>query len=140
MAKYVVEPAVAVKWFIPEEHSSHASRLLDGGHELLSPDSILVEAAGIITAKVRLGEITLDEGIKVISAVGSVPFQAQPTDILLEPAMQIAAGLDVPFRDGMGVAVAVQAQCRLVTANRTLYDEVQGTPFAAHVKWVGDLR
>ena len=140
MGRFVIEPAVAVKWFVPEEHSSSASRLLDGGHELLAPDSILVEAAGIITAKIRLDEITEDEGRQVISAIGSVPLQKHPAGVLMEPAIEIASGLDVPFRDGVGLAVALHNQCRLVTSNRNLYDKVQGTPFAIHVKWVGDLR
>ena len=140
MARFVVEPAVAIKWFVPEEHSSEAARLLDGGKELLAPGNMITEALGIVTAKVRLEEISQEEGSVISDALGAVPFRIQAEDDLREPGMQLAIAFDVPFRHGMNLAAAVQEDCRLVTANRTLYDRVQGTPFAVHVKWVGDLR
>jgi predicted nucleic acid-binding protein len=140
MARFAVDAPVVIKCFVPENYSSAAARLLDGGNELLAADTVFAEAAGIITAKIRLDEITVDEGAMIVEAVRSVPLRIQPGDVLLEPALNIAAALDFPFRDGLGIALAVQAQCRLVTANRTIYDKVQGTSFARCVKWVGDLR
>ena len=140
MPRFVVEPAVALKWFVPEEHSSPAARLLDGGKELIAPDFFYTEASSIATAKVRLEELSPEESIKIIEAINSVPVQIKPTHGLLEPALLVSTSIDIPFRSGMGLTVAVQAECRLVTANRTLYDKVQGTAFARYVKWVGDLR
>ena len=140
MARFAVDAPVVIKCFIPENHSSPAARLLDGGNELLAANTILTEAAGIITAKIRLDEITDDEASVIIEAIRSVPLTIQPLDVLVEPALNIAAALDFPFREGLNIALAVQAQCRLVTVNRTLYDSVQSTPFARHVKWVEDIR
>ena len=140
MARFVVEPAIAVKWFVPEEHSSPAARLLDGGNELMSPDTLLFDAGKLITAKVRLGELSPDEGVQLIQAVQSVPVRFQPSQPLLEPALRIAAAFDLPLGDSLGLTVAIHGDCRLVTASKTLYDRVQGTPFAVHVKWVGDIR
>ena len=140
MARFVVEPAIAVKWFVPEEHSSPAARLLDGGNELIVPDSHLFNVGQIITRKVRLGELSPDEGFQVIDAVKAVPGRLQPSQPLLEPALRIAAALDLPLGDGLGLTVAIHADCRLVTASRTFYERIQGTPFAVHVKWVGDIR
>jgi predicted nucleic acid-binding protein len=140
MARFVVEPAIAVKWFLPEEYSNPAARLLDGGNELMAPDTLLFDAGRLITAKVRLGELSPDEGTQIVRAVQSVPVKLQPSQPLLEPALRIAASLDLPLGDGLGLAVAVHGDCRLVTAGRTLYEKVQGTPFAVHVKWVGDIR
>lgn len=140
MAQFVVEPAVAVKWFVPEIHSSPASRLLDGGNDLIAADLVLTEASKIVTNKIRLGELTAEEGAQVIEAIESVPVRLQPSQPILEPALFIAAELDLPLDDGLGLTVAVQCDCRLVTASQTLYDRVQGTSFAQHVKWVGDIR
>lgn len=140
MARFAVDAPVVIKCFVPENHSSPAARLLDGGNELLAADTILAEAAGIIAAKIRLDEITDDEAALIVEAIKSLPLTIQPVEVLLEPALNIAAVLDFPFREGLGIALAVQAECRLVTVNRTVYDSVQGTPFARHVKWVGDLR
>jgi predicted nucleic acid-binding protein len=140
VARFVVDAPVVIKFFVPENLSGSAARLLDGGNELLAADTILTEAAGIITAKIRLDEITVDEASLIVEAIKSVPLAIQPLDILLEPAISIAAAMDFPFREGLGLALAVHAECRLVTGNRTVYDSVQGTHFARHVKWVGDLK
>jgi predicted nucleic acid-binding protein len=90
MARFVVEPAIAVKWFVPEEHSSPAARLLDGGNELMGPDTLLFEAGRLITSKVRLGELSPDEGFQIIEAVQAVPVRLQPSQPLLEPALRWA--------------------------------------------------
>ena len=58
----------------------------------------------------------------------------------MEPALRIASALDLPLGDGLRLAVAIHGDCRLVTARQVLYERVQGTPFAQHVKWVGDIR
>jgi len=140
MALFVVEPAIAVKWFVPEEHSSPAARLLDGGNELMGPDTLLFEAGRLITSKVRLGELSPDEGFQLIEAVQAVPVRLQPSQPLLESALRISATHDLPLGDALGLTVAIHGDCRLVTANQTLYDSVQGTPLAVYVKWVGDIR
>ena len=140
MARFVVEAAIAVKWFVPEEFSRKAARLLDGGNELMASGNIFTEALGIVVAKIRLGEISEKEGGIIAEALGKVPLWIQPVDPLRQPAVDLAAALDLPFRQGMDLATAVQEDCRLITANRTLYDRVQGTHFARHVKWVGDIR
>lgn len=140
MARFVVDPAVAVKWFVPEEHSSPAARLLDGGNELMAPDTLPGDAVSLITKKVRLGELSADEGAELLEAVRSVPMGLLPSQPMLEPALRMAAALDLTLPQGLGITAAIHGDCRLVTADRTLFEKLQGTPFAAHVKWVGDIR
>ena len=140
MAQFVIEPAITVKWFVPEVHSSPAARLLDGGHELLASDALFTEAARLINTKTRLGELTYNEAVQILEAIQSVPISLKPSQTLLTSALHIAAVLDLPLGDGLGLAVAIHSDCRLVTASQTLYDKLQNTPFAVHVKWVGDLR
>jgi len=140
MTRFVVDPAVALKWFIPEEHSASAARLLDGGHELLAPDTIIPDAVKIITVKTRLGECSKEEGIQVLGALRSSPVWIQDSGPLLEPAFWFSSTMDRPLGDGLNLALAVASDCRVVTATRTFFERVQGTPFATHVKWVGDIR
>ena len=140
MARVVIEPAIAVKWFVPEVHSGPAARLLDGGHELLASDALMTEAARIVSSKTRLGELTHNEGVQILEAIGSVPVSLQPSQPLLAAALHIATVLDLSLGDVLGLTVAIHSDCRLVTARQTLYDRLQSTPFAVHVKWVGDIR
>jgi predicted nucleic acid-binding protein len=140
MARFVVEPALALKWFVPEVNSGPAARLLDGGHELLAPDTILAETGKLITAKTRMRECSTDEGIQLMEAVRSAPLWLHPTKPLLEPAFRIASSMDRPLGDGLNLALAVASDCRLVTVNRVLFERMHDTAFARHVKWVGDIR
>ncbi len=140
MMRFVVEPAVALKWFIPERHSATAARLLDGGCELLAPDTIIPDAGKIITIKTRSGELSREEGVQVLNALRSSPVWIEASEPLLEPAFWFSSTMDRPLGDGLNMALAVASDCRLVTASRELFERVQGTPFATHVKWVGDIR
>lgn len=140
MAAYVIDPPVAVKWFVPEEYSGPCARLLDGGYDLLGPDTLLFDAGRLITAKARLGELLPDEAREILEALQAVPFIFQPSRDLIEPALTISAGMDLILSHGLGLAMAVHTESRLITATATLYEKVQGTPLAQHVKWVGDLR
>ena len=140
MSRFVIDPPTAVKWFVPEENSGRCSRLLDGGHELLTADTLFAEAGRIVNSKVRNADITLKEAQEVITALKQMPVTAFRSEPLLESALDVAATLDISLNDSLCICVAVQHDCRLVTAKRDLYESMQGTPFSMHVKWVGDLR
>jgi predicted nucleic acid-binding protein len=129
-----------MKWFIPEIHSSDAARLLEGRHELLATDMLLPESSDLISRKACLGELTLEDCKEVFTAIQSAPVSTYPSQNLLEGALEITVGLDRPLSDGLNLALAVQQDCRLVTAKKGLFESLQGTPFSVHVKWVGDVR
>jgi predicted nucleic acid-binding protein len=129
-----------VKWFVPEEHSNSAARLLDGGSELLAPDTLLSDAAKLLTAKARMKELTQEESLIVLESLQAAPLWLVPAAPLMESALRIASSLDRPLGDGLSLALAVQSDCRLVTTSQILLETVTGTPFSTHVKWVGDLR
>ena len=139
MSLFVVEACVAIKWVVPEEHSERAVRLLEGPHELIATDQLFPEAAELLSRKVRLGELTIDESRAVYAALSSMAVDIHPSRHLVEGALEIAAVMDRPISDGLGLALAVRQECRMVTARRDLYDIVQGTPFAKHLKWVGSV-
>jgi len=140
LARFVVESTVAMKWFVPENHSSDAARLLEGRHELLANDLLLPETSDIISRKALLGELTLKDCREIVTAVQSVPVSIYPSKDLLEGALEITVAMDRTLSDGLNLALAVQQDCRLVTARKSLHDSLQGTPFSVHVKWVGDVR
>ncbi|UCF31268.1 MAG: type II toxin-antitoxin system VapC family toxin [bacterium] len=140
MARYAVEPAVAVKWFIPEVLSREAARLLTGAHDLIGTDLLFPHAGEIVSVKAGMGQLDADEARQILSALLSVPVLLYPSGHLMESAMEISLSGRWSFIDGLNLALAVQNQCRLVTARRGLYDSVQQSPFASHVKWVGDMK
>ncbi len=129
-----------MKWFIPEIYSPDAARLLEGRHELIATDMLLPESSDLISRKARLGELTLEDCREVFTAVQSAPVSTYPSQNLLEGALEITVAMDRPLSDGLNLALAVQQDCRMVTAGRRLFDTLQGTPFSVHVKWIEDVR
>lgn len=138
MSRYVVDASVATKWFVPEIHTPAALRLLHEPHELLAPDLLFPEIGNTLWKKIRLGELDRDEARQVLRALRVLPLTIQPSAALLEPALEIAIGLSRSLYDSLYVALALQQQCRMVTADRRLHQHLRGGPFAFHVQWVED--
>ena len=58
--RLVVDASVAVKWFVEEEYTTDAVRLLEQGHQLYAPRLLASEVGNTLWRKVRTGE--LDRG------------------------------------------------------------------------------
>lgn len=136
MTRYVVDAGVAVKWFVPEVHTDAALRYLDDAHERLAPDLLLPETGNILWKKVRLGEITEDEGRTILRAVRAAPVRLHASAPLMEPAFEIANGTGRSVYDSLYLALAVAQACRLVTADRKLCNALHGGPLALSLQWV----
>lgn len=129
---------MAVKWFVPETRADAAIRLLDGSHDLLAPDLLLPEFGNILWKKVRLKELTLAEGCEILRGLRAVPLDVYPSDSLLEPALEIASGINRTVYDSFYLALAFLQHCRLVTADRRFHDAVRAGPLAENIRWVED--
>lgn len=136
MSRYVVDASVAAKWFVPEVHADAALRLFEGDHSLAVPDLFLTEFGNIVWKKVRLGDITRDEGREILKAIKAVPLDVVSSVTLLDAAFEIAVGLARTMYDSLYVALAVLENCELVTADRTLWQVMRPTPFARNVLWI----
>lgn len=67
MTQYVVDASVVIKWFVPENYSEYADRLLNNSYNLLVPDLLIAEVCNILWKKVRLGQISLAEGQQALA-------------------------------------------------------------------------
>lgn len=134
----MVDASVAAKWFVPEVHTDAAVRLFEGDHSLAVPDLFLSEFGNIVWKKVRLGNITHDEGREILKAIKAVPLDVVSSVTLLDAAFEIAVGLGRTMYDSLYVALAVLKNCELVTADRTLWQVMRPTPFARNVRWIED--
>ncbi len=57
---------------------------------------------------------------------------------LLEAALEIAMRTGRTVYDSLDVALAVQLDCRVVTADEKLYNALKDEPLGAHILWVED--
>jgi predicted nucleic acid-binding protein len=138
MKKVVVDASVAVKWFVPEIHSSAAACLLDPAIVLYAPDLINPEFGNTLWKKVRRAELARHEAEEILDAFGAVPLEIRPSSVLLPGAFELAVALDRSIYDCLYLALAVAEKCALVTADAKFHSVVLESPLANHVKWVQD--
>ena len=139
MSSAVVDASVAVKWFVPERHASDAVRLLRADLTLLSPDLIWIEVGNVLWKKWRAGELTAVAVQGILDDFRRFPLEIWPAEGLLASAWEIAQASGRTMYDSLYLALAVAAQTQMVTADRRLWNAIQGTPLVRHCLWVGNL-
>ena len=138
MSRVVVDASVALKWFVPEIHSEAAHRWLSSGNLLLAPDLLFAEAGNIIWKKVIRHELDEPEARRVRRGLHQVPLRVFPSRDLAEPALDLALALRCTVYDALYVVLAVTENAFLVSADRKLYDALQGTSLGSYLRWVED--
>lgn len=142
MTGYVVDASVVVKWMVDEEHSEAAASLLDSGATLVAPALVFAEAANALWAMRRRGDIGADDVSDAMAILQTVPV-AIPLSMLqlTAAAARLAADLDHPVYDCFYLALAVQTQYAVVTADMRFHDKVRGHPYLSdRIEHVADAR
>jgi predicted nucleic acid-binding protein len=139
----VVDASVAVKWYLPETGEalvSQAVALLDAYDReevrFVVPDLFYVETASAIWKAVRVGRVSRAFGDQALVLLTQREFATVPSLKLLDKAFQIAADHGRTVYDCLYVALAVQTNAQLITA-----DERLANALAARfpVKWLGAI-
>jgi predicted nucleic acid-binding protein len=137
----VIDGSVAAKWSLKDETLvDEAVALLDsynrGEVQLIVPDLFWSEFGNILWKAVRRGRCTRAAAGINIAALKGLNLTTVSSEGLLERAFHIAAHFDRTFYDSIYVALAVESQAQLITA-----DERLANALAAHlpVKWLGAL-
>jgi predicted nucleic acid-binding protein len=115
----VVDASVAVKWLIEEDGTSQALALRRRA-KLIAPDFLTAECANIFWKKVQRGELSRDEALLAARLLQASEIELAPTRSLMEAATRIAIELDHPAYDCLYLAVAIDRNCRFVTADQRL--------------------
>ena len=140
MSRFVVDASVAIKWYLPEQNSADADRLLSGVFQLLAPDLLFPEVGNILWKRVMRSELTVQKAQVILHALESLPLTLRPASLLAENAITIACGLKRSFYGSLYMALAVMTDCRLVTADGKLFDAVKDAPqIKKHLLWIEDI-
>ena len=144
MSLVVVDASVAVKWFLPEDGEAlviQALALLDAYNKdevrFVVPDLFYVETASAIWKAVRVGRVLRAFGEQAIVLLTQRKLPTVPSLKLLDKAFQIATDRGRTVYDCLYVALAVQADAQLITADARLANSL-----AAYfpVKWLGSTQ
>jgi predicted nucleic acid-binding protein len=140
MVDVVVDASVAVKWFVPEDNSSEALLLLNARFRRHVPVLLQTEAAQTVWKKVyQRRELTSVEGRDILDSLMTTSMEIYDVTLLLGPAFDIALATGRTVYDSVYLALAVALGCKLVTADKKLYNALSAGPFAGDVLWVADL-
>ncbi len=139
MSMRVVDASVAAKWFLKEEHTEEAHRLLDGPDELHAPDFLLIEMDNVLCKRIRRGDVADREADSARAMLRELPLEYHPFSPLLDSAYSVAKQTRRSLYDCLYVALAMTLGGRMVTADRKLYDAIAAGPFAGYVVWVEDV-
>ncbi len=130
MTGYVVDASVAVKWLVREQLSSNAESLLDANLTLVAPELLFAEASNALWAMVRRGDMGSADFAEAISVLKDAPIVIPtPMRHLAASAARLAVDLDHPVYDCFYLALAVQEQYKVVTADARFHDKVEGHPY-----------
>jgi len=138
---YVVDASVVVKWLVNENLSDQAVGLLKSGATLVAPALVFAEVTNALWAMLRRGDIDATDMTDAIQALQAAPVAIPASMSQLAPATaRLAADLDHPAYDCFYLALAIQSQHPVVTADARFHDKVRRHPYLAdHILHVAQV-
>lgn len=130
----VIDASVAVKWFIWEEGTEEAQKLLEQLKIFYAPDFFLMEIDSILTKKVRRNELTVSDAFQKRNMFRQLPYKLIMYKQLAEFAFHLATEFSVTLYDAAYLATAVDYDATFHTADKRLANGISGTPFGEHVR------
>jgi predicted nucleic acid-binding protein len=119
MNAFVIDASIALKWVV-EEDGTEDALALRGRAKLLAPELLTAECANVLWKKVRRSELSQDEALLAARLLQVSDIELLPTRSLLEAATRLAVTLDHPAYDCVYIALAIERDCRFVTADGRL--------------------
>jgi predicted nucleic acid-binding protein len=137
---FVVDASLVVKWFVPEVHSEAARRWLDASHDYIAPDLVFPEAGNAIWKKIRRGELSEDEGQRLVADISAIGVEAVSMRALLPDAHALAIATGIAVYDAMYLTLAVRLETQVITGDDRFARKLAEHPLLApHVRSVEDF-
>ena len=124
MNTLVIDASVAIKWVVEEDGTELALALRQQAR-LMAPDLLVPECANILWKKVQRKELSRDEALLAARLLQSAEIVLVPTRALMEGATRLAIELGHPAYDCLYLALAVENDCRFVTADERLVGKIR---------------
>lgn len=125
----VLDTSVVAKWFLEEEGSEEAERLLraigDGSGRIAVPSSFFYELAHVLWGQRRTG-MTERNAAAIWNDLMRLPFSVTDWEELFPQALSFAYRFDISPYDALFVVLATELGCELITADRRLWKKTRG--------------
>ena len=124
MKLFVVDASVAVKWYVPEEHSEIALLLLDDNFSRIVPRLFFSEFGNILWKKFTRGEISREDVTDAATSLRFAGLKPMPDELLMDEAIRLACDFGHPFYDCLYLALADSLDTAVVTADQKFANKV----------------
>lgn len=138
----VVDASVAVKWHLEgEEDTEQAQQLLtrfsQGSIALVAPEHIRSEVPSAVTVATigKHPRLSREEGKAAIDEFLALGLKTVSRDELIVAAYSLVHQYRCSFYDALYVALALDLQLPLITADRKLYERIKELP---GIIWLAD--
>ncbi|MDP1961157.1 MAG: type II toxin-antitoxin system VapC family toxin [Reyranella sp.] len=123
----VVDPGVAIKWFVEEPLRPQARSLLVNRHEVIAPDILTAGVADLAWKKAASGEITADQATSIVRNIALPAFISAfvKSPRLRNRAFALALQCGWPVHDCFYAACAEAASTVLVSTDETFLQALQ---------------
>ena len=141
MNTLILDASVAAKWVLPHDDEPLTEQALvllkrysDDELRLLVPDLFWAEFGNILWKAVRQGRITAESATAALDGMRARRFPTVSSLSLITGACKIARSFGRSVYDGIYVALAIEMDAELVTADERLASAVAAW---LPVKWLG---
>lgn len=118
----VLDASVAVKWYVPEQHSDEADALLESPAQLLAPELIRIEVTSALVRKARVRHLpptrVREQLVLWAKAWTNGTLLLASDEVDLPVATELALALAHPLQDCIYLALAMRLDVPLITADR----------------------
>jgi predicted nucleic acid-binding protein len=116
LKKLIIDASIAIRWVVEEDGTEWALALRKKA-KLGAPDLIVPECANILWKKVGNREISKEEALIAARLLQGSEIELVSAGALMEAATRLAIELDHPAYDCLYLALAMDNDCRFVTAD-----------------------
>lgn len=127
MKRFVLDASVAAKWCFPEADSAIACRLLDRDIMLYAPDLLYAEVGNVAWKQQQRKLCTLEQAGEALALLRQVSIAITPVADLMVATLKIAAKYNRSFYDAAYLALALELDVPLVTADAKFANAMSGT-------------
>ena len=122
----VVDASVAVKWFVNEEYSDEALKLLSKNDELHAPYILKAEVASALRKYFIRGFISdehVRESLKILSEIDIIYHEISWD--LLKDALELSIKNRIMIYDAIYVSLSEKLNLEFITADERLYNSLK---------------
>jgi len=134
----VVDASVVIKWHLDEVDSEAAQSIRRSAASFAVPDLLFLETASTVWKNVRRGLLSSRRALEIIESIVDGPFVVYSHQALARDAVRIGIARDITPYDASYVVLAISIRADYVTADRKLFNKLQGSPFGKNVTLLAD--